>query len=221
LHPTLLEAAIETRSDAIAAVAAGAGRLELCAALSVGGLTPDVELVRAVRAAVSVPLNVLILPEPNRFVLDEQAEAEIARDIARLGDAGASGVVIGALTADWSIDEPRVRRLVALARPLTVTFHRAFDRVTDLPQQLERLIELGVDRVLTSGGAPTALEGLAMLARLVEGSRGRIVVLAGGSVRPENAAAIVAGSGVGELHVGMPPGTESSRISGVRKALGG
>ena len=98
--PTLVEAAVETWSDAVSAVAAGAGRLELCARLRIGGVTPKAELVRAVRAAVSVPLHVLVLPRPGGFVLDDQEESEIARDFARFGGAGASGVVIGALTVD-------------------------------------------------------------------------------------------------------------------------
>jgi copper homeostasis protein len=197
----LFEAVVTDVAGARAAVAhGGAARLELCVRLDVGGITPPRELVRAVVAAAPVPVHAMVRPRGGDFVHDA---AELDAMVASIGahrDAGARGVVFGALTRDHAIDRAATTRLVAAARPMAVTFHRAFDDTPDLDAALDTLIELGVERVLTSGGMPTAPAAVDVLARLVRRAAGRITVLAGGGVRPQDYAALVARAGVRELH---------------------
>ena len=145
----------------------------------------------------------LIRPREGDFVLGAGELELMAVEIGAAKAAGADGIVVGALTGSGAIDRPAVRRLVDAARPLTVTFHRAFDQVTDQVAALELLVALGVGRVLTSGGAPTALEGAGRLRELVEAAAGRIVIMAGGSVRPDNVAELVRRTGVMEVHARM------------------
>jgi len=123
------------------------------------------------------------------------------RDIASAASAGADGVVLGALTSAGRVDRVIVRELVELARPMQVTFHRAFDVTRDFADSIEALVDAGVDRVLTSGGAATAVEGIATLASLVRQAADRIVVMAGGTITDSNAAQIVRETGVREIHV--------------------
>ncbi len=216
----LIEAAVETLDDAIRAVAEGAGRLEVCADLARGGTTPGPGMLRVIRAAVDVPLMVMIRPRPGPFRFSAgECEAMLA-DIAHGMRAGADGMVIGVLSASGTVDEEWTRRLVEAARPLPVTFHRAFDRTPDLEASLELLASLGVSRVLTSGGAATALEGRDRLRRLRERGGSRIGVLPGGGIRATNAAAIALATGATELHVGFPMDTPPGRIAEAVAALG-
>lgn len=182
-----------------AAVAAGAPRVELCSALSEGGLTPSVGLTEAAVAS-GVAVNVLIRPRGGDFLYSPAEIAVMERDVAAAVAAGAHGVVIGALLADGSIDLTSCRRLIKAAAGASVTFHRAFDVCADPMQALEEIIALGCDRILTSGQAPTALEGAPMLRRLNDAARGRIAIMAGSGVSANNAARIVSLSGVGEIH---------------------
>jgi copper homeostasis protein len=205
-----------------AALAGGADRLELCAVRSCGGLTPSSGLIELAREAGDRPLAVMIRPRPGDFLYDADEFEVMRRDIMRCRELGAEAVVLGLLSADGTIDRSRTAALTALARPMDVVFHRAFDRTPDADAALEALIELGIDRVLTSGQAPTAFDGIATLARLVARAAGRITVLAGGGVRPENARAIVEGSGVSEIHSsGAAAGAETSEatIRGVLQAV--
>lgn len=204
----LIEICIDSRAGLDAALLGGAQRLEVCSRLDLGGLTPDAQLLdlsiqRATARAVRV--QAMVRPRANEtFVPDAAEYAELLRDLERVKAQGAHGAVFGVLDAAGRVDRARTAELVREARPMAVTFHRAFDRVRDQIAELGVLIELGVERVLTSGGAANALEGVERLRTLVEQSRGRITILAGAGVRAHNAARILAGSGASELHGSVP-----------------
>ena len=142
----------------------------------------------------------MVRPREGNFVYSSDEVACLRADLARVKALGAHGIVLGALTASGDVDRELVAELAALARPLPITFHRAFDAARDKTAALERLIDLGIARVLTSGGASAARQGCDSLRALVEQARGRIVILAGGGIRAGNAAAIVRASGVREIH---------------------
>lgn len=197
---TLLEVTVESVAGARAAQAGGAGRLELCGGLAQGGLTPSAGLLAEVGEAVSLPLFVLIRPRPGDFLYDAGDLAVMRRDIAESARHGADGVVIGALDRDGSVDRVMVHALVEAARPMAVTFHRAVDLARDLDEALDALLELGVERVLSSGQARNAEEGIPVLARMVKRDPARLTVIAAGGVRPANARRIVAETGVREIH---------------------
>jgi copper homeostasis protein len=200
----LLEVCVDSMEGLEAAQEKGAGRIELCSRLEVGGLSPEEELLDSAIGAARVPLHMMVRPRAGSFVYSAAEIEAMRREIASLRGGRIDGIVFGALTDDGRVDSKAVRSLVALSRPLSVTFHRAFDEIADQVSALDELISLGVDRVLTSGGAKDAFEGRARLRDLVRRARGRIVVMAGGGVRPSNAAAILAESGVPELHGSVP-----------------
>lgn len=198
----LVEAYVETLAEAERAVSEGATRLELCGP-GEGGLTPSVMVFDAVRAHCAVPVHLMVRPRAGNFVYDAAEFELIRRAIAFARGSGADGVVLGVLRADATLDVERMEELVALARPLRVICHRAFDETPDADAALEQLLALGVHGVLTAGQAPTALGGAAAIARHVRraGSAGRpFEVIAGGSVRGGTARRIVEESGVGSLH---------------------
>ncbi|MFN2317731.1 MAG: copper homeostasis protein CutC [Gemmatimonadales bacterium] len=197
---TLYEACVTSVSQARHAEQAGADRLELCARIATGGLTPPARRISAVRAATSLPLHVMIRHDRGDFYCDAMALHRMHTEIAAARHAGADGVVCGVLGRDRSLDVPAMRGLMAAARGLTVTVHRAFDRVPDQLAVLEELVLLGVDRILTSGGAPTAPPGADRLRTLVHAARGRIGIIAGGGVRAENVRSMLAATGVPEVH---------------------
>lgn len=196
----IFESCVDSVEAAIASAAGGAGRIELCARLDVAGLTPDLDLVQRTAAAVTVPVCVMVRPRPGGFVYDAAEIEAMRRSIAAIAAAGAAGIVAGALRRDGTVDADGMRRLIDAARPLPVTFHRAFDATRDLGEALETLTTLGVDRVLTSGGAPTALEGVETIARLVERAGPSLTVIAGGGVRAHNVVEIVQRTRVREVH---------------------
>jgi copper homeostasis protein len=204
MQPTravLVEACVDSVVSARHAAAAGAGRLELCANLVEGGVTPSLGMIARVRERVSIPLHVLIRPRGGDFLYDEDEVAVMLRDIADCRAMGVDGVVLGALSAGGAVDREITRRLIDAARPLAVTFHRAFDLAGDAGLALEELVSLGIERVLTSGQARTAEAGLLLLARLVAEAGARITILAGGGIDESNAARIVRETGVREIHV--------------------
>ncbi|MFN0009789.1 MAG: copper homeostasis protein CutC [Planctomycetota bacterium] len=196
----LLEVCVDSLAGLRAAEEGGAGRIELCSRLDLGGLSPDRELLEAALGNARLPLHVMVRTRPGSFVYTPSMETEILS----LRGLGVPGVVLGALTADRRLDSAALRRLVAAARPMSITFHRAFDEIAEQLLALDELIELGFDRVLTSGGAPDAFQGRGRLRELVSRARGRIVVMAGGGVRADNAAAILRDAGVPELHGSVP-----------------
>lgn len=195
------EIALDSVEGVRAATLGGADRVELCVALELGGLTPSVGLLEAARAATSLPIFVIVRPRAGDFVLDAEDLRGMVRDIAVLRGAGADGFVFGALEPDGAIDRVAIAELCAAAAPQPVTFHRAFDVSRHLLGSLNTLIELGVPRVLSSGGVPCAADGIAVLRSLVDRAQGRIAILAGGGVRRDNVRRIVDESGVDEVHL--------------------
>ena len=197
----VLEACVDTLESALAAQAGGAGRLELCADLLSGGTTPSAGTIALVRERVSLPLVVLIRPRDGDFLYDSDELEVMRRDIIEARRLGADGAALGVLRADGTVDSGVTAELTALARPMSVTFHRAFDACPDLDAALDTLIAIGVDRVLTAGGAASALAGVPVLKRLVARARGRITILAGGSLDEQTVAPVVQETGVHEVHV--------------------
>ncbi|MFC4456425.1 copper homeostasis protein CutC [Deinococcus sonorensis] len=187
--------------DAVqAAQDGGADRVELCAALSEGGLTPSLGTVRGALAVARVPVHVIVRPRGGDFVYSDAEFRSMLEDVQVLKEAGVQGVVIGCLTADARIDGPRTRALVAQAGPLSVTFHRAFDVTVDPRQALEELIRCGVQRVLTSGQEETAIEGVPVLRALLQQAAGRITVLGCGRIRPDSVSELLRQVPLPEIH---------------------
>jgi copper homeostasis protein len=197
----LVEACVDTIESALAAARGGAHRMELCANLVEGGTTPSAGTLAVCRARFDIPICVLIRPRGGDFLYSAAELAVMLEDIHRAKQAGAQGIVTGVLRADGEIDADRTRELIGAARPLRVTFHRAFDVCRDPGRALETLIALGVDRVLTSGQAATAPEGAETIARLVRLAAGRIGILPGGGITEDNVAALVRATGVTEVHL--------------------
>ena len=201
LAPVLVEACVDSLVSASRAVAGGARRLELCSGLVEGGVTPSLGLMETVRKAVDVPIHVLIRPRGGDFLYDADEVAVMTADIALARRLGMAGVVIGALTPDGRIDERVTGALAGAARPMAVTFHRAFDLAESARECVEALVRLGIERVLTSGQANTAVEGIPVLREMVRWSAGRVAVLAGGGISESNALRIVRETGVREIHL--------------------
>jgi copper homeostasis protein len=196
-----VEICVDSPAGAFAAERGGADRVELCDNLLEGGTTPSAGCIRVTRRGLKIGLQVIIRPRGGDFLYSAD-EFEVMREDIRIAkELGADGVVIGCLTSDGDIDRDRVADLIQLARPLNVTFHRAFDMCRDPRQALENLIALKVDRVLTSGQEASCLEGLDLLAELQKQAGGRIIVMPGGGITPRNVQRIVAGSGVSEVHL--------------------
>jgi copper homeostasis protein len=205
-QPPLLEVCVGSLEDALSAEAAGADRLELCGALELGGLTPSIGLVERVLEEVRVPVVAMVRPRAAGFAYTPSEFRCIVTDAQRLLDAGVAGIVFGMLDPTGQIDEGRVEELVAVASRRETVFHKAFDSIENLDAALVTLIGLGVKRVLTSGGAPTAHEGSATLGRLVRLGAGRIEVLPGGGVTASGAASLLSDTGCTALHIGASVG---------------
>ena len=203
--PRLFESCIDSHDAAVASARGGAGRVELCARLDVGGTTPDAALIARCVASIAIPVFVMIRPRGGDFVYDRGEVEAMETDIRTAIAAGAHGVVFGALRCDATIDAGIMRRLIDAARPLPVTCHKAIDAARDPVEALEALLALGVDRVLTSGGAATAAGGVVTLARMVARAGDALVVMAGGGVRAHNVAALVDATGVREVHARVLP----------------
>jgi copper homeostasis protein len=198
----LLEIAVESL-EAAAAAEGGADRIELCRDLSVGGLTPDFALIRAVLQQIRIPIFVMIRPRAGDFVYSQDEFAQMKKSVAAAKDAGASGLVLGILTANRGVDIDRTRELVALAQALPVTFHRAFDESPDLPQALEDVVRSGASRILTSGGAASAPEGAANIAMLVAAAGERATIVPGAGVHPGNILQLATTTRALEFHSGL------------------
>jgi copper homeostasis protein len=199
----LLEISVESLEAALAGQNAGADRIELCGDLSVGGVTPSVELIRAVRSQLKLPIFSMVRPRGGDFTYSEDEFASMKKDISAAASLGMDGIVLGILKADHRVDVDRTQELVDLAHPLPVTFHRAFDECPDLKHALEDVIAAGAARILTSGGAATAAVGSAMLAELVEASQNRVIILPGAGINPENLGQVAKASRAKEFHSGL------------------
>lgn len=215
----LIEVCVDSPASAVAAERGGAARVELCGSLVEGGITPSAGMVEAVRKKISVGLQVIIRPRPGDFCYEPDEIEIMRRDISVAKDTGADGVVFGILRREGKVDTATTHELVQLARPMNVTFHRAFDMSADLFQALEDVCASGADRILTSGGEKECLQGADTIARLVEAANGRITIMAGGGIRHGNVANIIERTGVGEIHVGLsrlvasPMTYRNSRVS--------
>ncbi len=179
----------------------GADRIELCDNLFEGGTTPSAGCIAVVRANLKIGLQVIIRPRGGDFLYDAREVEVMKYDVGVAKDRGANGVVIGALTAQGRVDRVITQELIKLARPLNVTFHRAFDMTADPFAALEDLIELGVDCVLTSGQQATAWEGAGLIEALVKQAAGRIIVMPGGGIDEHNIQQLVQQTRVQECHV--------------------
>jgi copper homeostasis protein len=196
----VLEVCAQSYVSALIAEAAKADRIELCAALEVGGLTPSPSLMLAVRRDLTIPICVLVRPRAGDFFYTEEEFEIIKNDVIWCRDNGMDGVVVGCLDENNELDALKMKTLARLAYPMEVVCHKAFDRTPSPSVSLEKLISWGYDRVLTSGGAKNVVEGAAELGRLVKQAKGKIEILAGGGVRSENVVELVRATGVTQVH---------------------
>lgn len=196
----LIEICVEGIDGLLAAQAAGADRVELCASLIEGGITPSFGTVRTALELATIPFHVIVRPRGGDFLYSEAEYRSMLADVRALAELGVAGVVIGCLNADSTIDEQRMSELVKAAGRLNVTCHRAFDMTRDPAEALEVLIRCKVGRVLTSGQRDTALEGADLLADLVRQAGDRIIILGCGGLDPENIGKVRRKTGLSEMH---------------------
>ncbi|KAF1722764.1 copper homeostasis protein CutC [Pseudoxanthomonas wuyuanensis] len=196
----VVEIAANSLASALAAQEGGASRIELCTALELGGLTPSPGQIALVRERLSIPVHVLVRPRAGDFAYADEEHATMLADIAYCAAAGCDGVVVGALTADGQVDVARCWEMAAAAGGLDLTFHRAIDVCRDPAAALEAIIGLGFTRVLSSGGAASAMDGSANLRRLVEQAAGRIEVMPGAGIDADNVASLMAATGARQFH---------------------
>src|SRR5580693_10234821 len=192
-----LEICVDSVESAVAAELGGAQRVELCSALSEGGLTPSLGLIRAVRSRVGIGVYVMIRPRGGDFLYSDEEFSIMREDVAYAAEAGANGAVFGLLTADGNVDGERTAELVEAAQSasMEVTFHRAIDMARDLESSLEDVVRTGAHRVLTSGGAQTAVLGSERVRGLMQAAKNRIGIMVCGNVRSENVQQIAQATG--------------------------
>lgn len=193
-----LEICVDSPEGLAVAAGSSAERIELCAGLALGGLTPSPGLI-GLAAGCRVPCHAMVRPVAGDFILRRDGFAAILDDIAAIGDAGLAGIVTGVLTADRELDRQAMSQIIARAGAMEVTLHRAFDLCYDPFAALDMAVDLGVTRILTSGGAPSAERGIARIADLCRYAAGRIQIMAGGGVNATNAAGLL-DAGVDSLH---------------------
>lgn len=212
----LVEACCDSIETALAAQSCGAGRIELCGAGD-GGTTPSLGMIAHCREQLVVPMAVMIRPRTGDFVFSEAERDVMSADIMTARALGVNAVVLGILRPDGTIDEEAMLPLVASARPMQVTFHRAFDRTPDARAALESLLALGIDTVLTSGHGRFALDGVEALGALRERAGEQLTVMAGGGVRAHNVHEIISRSGVRAVHARA---TDAAVFADLTRALG-
>lgn len=216
----LLEIAANSVESALAAQAGGADRVELCANPGEGGTTPSYGTIAVARERLRIPLHVLVRARSGDFVYSEAELDAMRRDIETCVRLGCDGIVIGALDAAGHVDMAACRALIEAAGGLDVTFHRAFDVVADRAAAMEAVIGLGCSRILTSGGADSALDGAAVIAADIERAAGRIALIAGAGLTPGNIAEVARLAGVRELHAsakGFDPGIGADGPAGLAR----
>jgi len=194
------EVCVDSAEAAAAAEQGGAHRVELCSDLLEGGLTPTYGTMKVARERLRIKIMAMVRPRGGDFCYSDTEFAVMRADLLALKALGADGIVLGLLNPDGTIDRERTAELIALARPLPVTFHRAFDMTREPFESLDALIALGVERVLTSGQEPSVPEGLELITELVRRAAGRTIIMPGGGITARNVARVVSASGVGELH---------------------
>lgn len=196
----ILEVCAYNIQSCLIAEAAGGSRIELCANPTEGGVTPSIGTIELVVEKVSIPSYIMIRPRGGNFVYDANELAVMERDIVACKKLGCPGIVLGLLTVENKVDIENTRRLVELAGPMSVTFHKAFDRVSDPFEALESVIATGCNRILTSGLLATALDGAQVLKKLTEQAAGRIIIMPGGGVRSCNIEQLAQVTGAVEFH---------------------
>ena len=216
----IIEIATADFTTTKSAVEGGADRIELCAALTEGGTTPSYGTIKQCREAFSVSLYPIIRPRGGDFLYTEQEFELMKQDVLISKELGCDGVVIGMLLNDGSIDIPRSAKLVELAYPMGVTFHRAFDRCNNALEALEQLISIGCERILTSGQMPAAPDGLALIAELQKQAAGRITIMPGSGVRADNIKHIEQQTGCLEFHSSLR-GKRKSEMSFIHPGFAG
>lgn len=200
MSDALLEVAANSVASACAAQDGGAGRVELCSALELGGLTPSHATIALARERLRIPLYVLIRPRAGDFLYDDLDIDTMQRDIETCTSLGCDGVVLGVLDAEGHVDMARCRALIGAAGHMGITFHRAFDLASDPRRALEDVAALGCERVLTSGGQSSAMDGASLIRELVAQSAGRLSVMPGAGVHASNVVALAAATGAHEFH---------------------
>lgn len=207
----VLENCSNSVQSSIEAQKGGAIRVELCDNLAEGGTTPSLSQIQLTRENIDIQLNVIIRPRGGDFLYSDLEFESMKQDIHHCGKSKCDGVVIGILNADGTVDIERNKILVNIAREynMSVTFHRAFDRCADLFKSLEDIINLGCDRILTSGGRKTALEGKEVIKKLIEQANGRIIIMPGSGINENNITELVEATGLIEFH-----GSFRSRYNG-------
>ncbi|MAE19958.1 copper homeostasis protein CutC [Candidatus Poribacteria bacterium] len=216
----IVEICLEDIESAIAAQCGGADRIELCDNLAVGGTTPSIGMIQQVRQQLQIDLQVLVRPRGGDFCYTDLEFGVMKADVEAAKSAGADGIVTGILNTDGTIDVQRTQELIRLALPIPVTFHRAFDHTPNPLSALETLAGYGISRILSSGQASSAYEGLSLLSQLQKTARGRISIMAGGGVNSWNAPQIVRQARISEIHTGSScmqrlPGKMSPQHTGV------
>ncbi|MCY6356124.1 copper homeostasis protein CutC [Clostridium sp. ZS2-4] len=217
----LIEVCVDSVESAIAAEKGGANRVELCTNLAEGGTTPSTGCIELVRRNIDIDLNVIVRPRGGDFCYSNFEFEVMKRDIRMAKKLGVNGVVIGILKEDGNIDIQRTKEIVELARPMSVTFHRAFDMTCDPFKALEEIIQLNIDRVLTSGHEKTAFEGEKLISRLVEKAEDNLIIMPGGGVNEENIEEIKNITGAREYHVSGRKKFESPMIHRNHKVVMG
>lgn len=220
LSPVVLEICIDSVASAVAAQEGGAQRVELCGDLAAGGITPSAGTIEETRRRISIGLHVMIRPRGGDFCYSEEEFETMKKDIVAAKSLKADGVVFGILKADDSIDQERMQELVELARPMEVTCHRAIDVSRDLFESLESVAGLGVNRILTSGGAPTADEGRSLIRELVNRSNGRVTIMAGSGITSGNVLRILEETGVRDVHILSEVSTPAPSVGAAARLYG-
>lgn len=197
----VVEICTDSVESATIAEAAGAGRIELCSALTEGGVTPSAGLIEAVRRETNIRLHVLIRPRSGDFLYNDTEFSVMRRDIDTAGECGADGIVTGILRSDGSIDIERTALLAEYASPMALTFHRAFDLCRDPKKGLEDIIAAGATRILTSGQAKNAIEGASLIRSMISDAAGRIIIMPGGGIDEYNIAMLANSTGAAEYHL--------------------
>ena len=197
----LLEIVASTVNDCLAAESGGADRIELCAAIGTGGLTPSLGTLIETKKRVRIPLMAMLRPRAGGFCYSEEEFVSMRRDAALLVEHGADGIVFGILHSDGTVDAARCGKLVEIANGRQTVFHRAFDAVPEPMRALDEIIDLGFTRVLTAGQKKSAHDGRARLRELLERAAVRIEVLPGGGIRSHNVGQLVAATGCSQVHL--------------------
>ena len=196
-----VEVCANSLASALAAQEGGAARVELCVALAEGGITPSAAAIELAREKLLIGLHVLIRPRGGDFCYDDPEIELMLRDIAFCKRAGVDGIVAGVLSPDGPVDVPRTRELIAAARPMSVTFHRAFDMTADAFRALDDVLALGVERLLTSGQRGSAMEGKELIAELVHRAGDRLIIMPGAGINETNVRELIKATGVREVHL--------------------